>query len=123
VNPIVQTDVTRFASQLGVAALDEAWPDILLFVNQFDLSTVDTDQDIRMARIFLAAHIAEVLLLARKSGGAAGPVTGESAGGIRRSYGLISSATSSAALQSTRYGQWFGQLLSMSQGIAGPFVI
>jgi hypothetical protein len=117
--PIIQGDVTAFAGQL--ASLDPvAWTDILAEANQFQLSTCDTDQDRRMARILLAAHIGQMIKDAKT--GAAGPVTSSAVGDIRRSYGLIAMSMSSAGLQMTRYGQLFSLTLQTSN-VAGPEVI
>jgi hypothetical protein len=116
--PIFKADVTAFAAELSVVT-DPMWVDILNFVNQFDLTACDSDYDRRLARIFLAAHIASNDLKARS--GAAGPVTSESAGGVRRSYGFVA-YTQGSNLNSTRYGQAFSDILDMT-GAAGPFLV
>ncbi len=56
---------------------------------------------------FLAAHIA-VMLSAPDS--PAGPVTGEAAGGLSRSYGAVSGALSESALASTSFGLMYLEL-------------
>lgn len=116
---IVKADVFSFAAELNNKFDDQFWADVLAYVNQYDLTSTDTDEDRRLARIFLAAHIGANELRAKS--GAAGPLTSESAGGVRRSYGLVASSTS-ASLNSTRYGTMFLFILE-SSGCAGPFVI
>lgn len=118
---IEKEDVTDFASELASSTVvsDNAWEKILAFVNQVSLTTLDTDADRVLARIYLAAHIGKTT--AAGSSAAAGPVTSESVGGIRRSYGLVASTTSSA-LSTTRYGQLYLELLAMCL-TNGPIVI
>lgn len=119
IEPLTKDDVTAFAPKLADVS-SEAWLDILAYVNELDLSFLgETDEVTRMARIFLAAHIGQVTRDAsRGSGGStAGPLTSESAGGVRRSYGML--ATGSGSLGSTRYGQMYMDILGMSQA-AGP---
>lgn len=120
---ITKSDVLSFASILGtgnLATTDQAWVDILNFVNQVNLTACDSDFDRRLARIYLAAHVAMTTRLA--SSGAAGPVTSESAGGVRQSYGLIAQATTGTSLGTTRYGQMYMDILGMTLA-GGPMVI
>lgn len=118
---IVKEDVTEVAAELATGVEDPAWDRILAFVNQFDLSEVDSDDDRALARIFLAAHLAKGVKLS--SGGTAsstiGPVTSESVGGIRRSYAFIAQTASDSALNTTRYGQTFLEIIRMT-GCVGP---
>ena len=116
--PIFPADVRAFDAEFS-AVSDAMWVDILNFVNQFDLTVCDSDYDRRLARIYLAAHIALNTLKAK--GGAAGPVTSESAGGIRRSYAFVQYMQGSN-LNSTRFGQWYSDLLIMT-GCTGPFLV
>jgi hypothetical protein len=116
--PITKTDVTNFATQLANIA-PGGWEDILAFVNQFNLTTMDSDDDRKQARIYLAAHIVQSLKEAKT--GAAGPVTSSAAGDVRRSYGLIASMASAGALGTTKYGQLFQMVLGFS-ACAGPLV-
>ncbi len=118
-NPIVPQDVVNFASELS-SVTDAVWFDILNYVNQVNLTSCDSDYDRRLARINLAAHIASYNK--RAASGAAGPVTSESAGQVRRSYGLIATSTSSGAIGSTRYGQQYLDILSASLASL-PFVV
>jgi len=127
---ITQSDVQAFAPELSVLSAG-AWTDILAYVNELDLTVSiypemacpsvpgESAQVDRIAKIYLAAHIGTLTRLA--GGGTAGPVTSSSAGGLRRSFGLISMATGSA-LGSTRYGQMYLDILSMTQA-HGPLVI
>lgn len=116
--PITQDDVLEFAPQLA-GLKPTTWSDILATANEFDLASYSTDQDRRMARLFLAAHVGQMLKDART--GAAGPVTSSAVGDIRRSYGLVAMATSTAGLQMTRYGQMFSEMLIFS--VAGPQIL
>lgn len=126
--PIIESDVQAFAPELAVLS-SGAWGDILAYVNQIDMTapvipeatrtsgeSAITD---RIAKIYLAAHMGTMTRLA--GGGSAGPVTSSSAGGLRRSFGMISMLTGTA-LGSTRYGQMYLDLLSMTQ-YHGPLVV
>lgn len=119
IDNIVKTDVLAIAPEFSTLA-DQAWVDILNYVNQINLTACDSDFDRRLARIFLAAHIGAIV----KSGsaGEAGPLTGESAGGVRRSYGLVASATSSGSITTTRYGQKYIEILEGTL-VHGPMVV
>ena len=116
---ITPQDVIDFASELATVG-DAVWYRVLVYVNKYDLGQVADDEDVALARIFLAAHI--VSYNKRAASGAAGPVTAESAGNVRRSYGLIATATSSGAIGSTRYGQQFLDILGRSDA-NGPMVV
>lgn len=117
---INKADVLSIAPELSTLS-DQAWADLLEYVNEFDFTTLDTVQTVRMARIFLAAHWGTGVKRAPK--GAAGPVTGEAAGGVRRTYGLVATAGGGlGALGSTMYGQTLLSILSMS-GAHGPFLV
>lgn len=119
VTPITKTDVINVAAELSSIA-DTVWNVWLPWVNEFDLSqTGATDATVTLARIYLAAHI--VTLNKRGSSAAAGPVTGESAGGLRRSYGLVPMA-GTGSYPMTRYGQLYLDLLDQSPA-NGPFLI
>jgi hypothetical protein len=115
---IVPQDVIDFASALS-STPDSVWLRVLAYVNSYDLGQVADEEDVALARIYLAAHM--VAYNKRAATGAAGPVTGESAGNVRRSYGLIAS-TSSTALNSTGYGQAFLDILRRSPA-NGPMVV
>jgi hypothetical protein len=118
--PILQTDVQPFAPALATLAAG-AWTDILAYVNEQDLTYLgETVQVDRMAKIYLAAHIGTLTM--RAGSGAAGPVTSESAGTLRRSYGMYAAWAGSGALGSTQFGQMYLDILSMSQA-AGPMVL
>lgn len=127
---IIQSDVTNFAPELSSVSA-AAWADILAYVNEFDLTqtpnlgfylasnTGASDQTDRMAKIFLAAHIGKMDLLARSN--AAGPVTGESVGGIRRSYGMYPILTSAGSLGLTIYGRMYLDIINAECG--GPMLV
>lgn len=117
---IEKEDVTDFAADLGNVT-DNAWERILAFVNQVNLTAVDSDEDRAMARIYLAAHLAKMSSATGAAASAAGPVTSESAGGIRRSYGFVAQ-TSSSSLDLTRYGKQYLEILNHTMA-HGPMVI
>lgn len=113
--PIIQTDVTGFAT--GLAAVSAgAWTDILAYVNQYNLTTCDTDIDRRLARIYLAAHLATMGLSANAAGvtGASGPLISEAAGDVRNAYGFVSMSSGVGALSLTRWGLMFLEIIEES---------
>ena len=81
-------------------------PLIGAYVNDLTDATIGGGLDgstLRLARLFLAAHLAQIALNAR--GGTAGPVTAESAGALRRSYGFLNTSATRQALAATQWGQ------------------
>lgn len=117
---IIKSDVLAVAPKLSVLA-DQFWVDLLVYANGFDFTSLDTEQTVRMARIFLCAHLGE---RARRSGtGIIGPVTSEAAGGVRRSYGLVTSVGGALyELASTPYGLTL-EFILMASGTHGPFLV
>ncbi len=111
---ILESDVLSYAPEL--APLDAgAWTSILAFVNELQYTAVTPAGEgplLKLARILLAAHYGTISR--RGPSGAAGPVTSEAAGAVRRSYGLVALASSDASLGATGYGQQFLGILSMS---------
>ncbi len=119
---IIKQDVLEFAPELS-SIKDPAWAVILAFVNTLDSSGIgggDEGPTLRLARIFLAAHYGTISK--RSKSGAAGPVTSEAAGAVRRSYGLVALASRDAALGSTTWGQQYQGLLAMTDA-HGPVLI
>lgn len=111
---ITRANVLAFAPELAdVSTL--AFDDILAHVNELDLTHADigeSEETNKLARIYLAAHFA---LLTRNAGsGAAGPVTAETVGQVRRSFGLLATAAGTNALNGTQYGQAYLALLMQS---------
>lgn len=115
---ILKADVLAIASELSTLT-DQAWVDILAYANEFDFTSLDTVQTVRMARILLAAHFG--YRIKKAATGTTGPVISEAAGGVRRSYGFNPSTFDSASLSTTPYGMTLNVILSMS-GAHGPFV-
>ena len=74
----------------------------------------------KLLRIYIAAHFA--LLDVRAQTGAAGPVTAESAGQIRRSYGLLAQAAGANDLAGTLYGN-MALALMRSSAAHGPVLV
>lgn len=111
---IIKPDVLAIAPELSTLS-DAAWVDLLEYVNEFDMTCFDTEQVVRMARIFLCAHMGT--LTKRANGGAAGPLVDEQAGGVRRSYGTVQLNEFSG----TSYGLTLWTILNAS-GAHGPFL-
>lgn len=128
-SPITQDDVLGVAPELATgsrALSDVAWQLVLDYVNTFDLTRPLDDLDSaesantdRTARIYLAAHMGKMTQMGQ--GAAAGPVTGETVGGVRRSYGLLP-MLGYGALMRTGYGQTYLEIVGMSL-IHGPVVL
>ncbi len=117
---IVWDDVLAMAPQLSTTTAG-AQTDILDYVNELDMSGLgETDQTTRMARILLAAHWGTIIL--RAPGGMAGPVTSESAGALRRSYGLSATPSGEEGFGTTMYGMQYVNLLRMSLA-HGPMLL
>lgn len=118
-NPIVKADVTAFAPELDLVAA-AVWTDVLAYTNLMALTSDDDAVTIRMARIFFAAHM--VTMQDRAANGSAGPVTAESSGGVRRSYGLVAQSGDPGSYTQTRYGLLYLDVLKRSL-CTGPTVI
>ena len=102
---IIWADVTALAPEL-TAPSEAARVYLLAHVNaELDPAMFDGEDGptLRLARIWLAAHLATVGALS--TGGAAGPVMSESVGGMSISYGASSSTD--AALGTTAYGRLY----------------
>lgn len=117
---IIRADVLAIAPELSVLT-DQAWVDLLDYANEFDFTELDTEQTVRMARIFLCAHFGSRAV--RSGTGVAGPVISEAAGGVRRAYGFVKSAGGAQGeFGSTMYGTTLLSILTMS-GAHGPFLV
>lgn len=111
---IAWSDVTAFASTLSTVSAT-AQTKILAYVNErFDVSELggEDSPDLYLARVFLAAHLASATTV---NGDVAGPVTAEAAGGLSRSYAVLSSV---GGLGTTGYGTQLKELLRTCCG--GP---
>jgi len=111
---IIKQDVLEFAPELAKIR-DPAWAIILVYANSWTADGVGGGEDgplIRMLRILLAAHYA--VISRRGLSGAAGPVTSEAAGAVRRSYGLVALASGDASFGATAYGQQFLGIVQVS---------
>ena len=116
---IYKDDVLAMAPEL-VDLSTFAWEDVLAYCNEIDLGRMgETASTTRLLRIFLTAHMGSLAL--RAISGAAGPTTGESAGSLRRSYGIVS-LSAADWLGSTMYGQQYMTILRMSVA-HGPRVV
>lgn len=121
---VVWDDVLGVAPELTATAASGR-VDILAYVNNIGSGTLptatsgcgviggggngigggDNGIQLRLARMYLAAHIATISI--RAASGAAGPVTSEAAGGLRISYGLTSVLSGDPGLSTTLYGQFY----------------
>lgn len=116
-SPITWADVTgMFAADAALAALPvAAQDDILAWVNEQLNVTLFGGEDApktKLARIHLAAHMATM----GRRGGAAGPVTSSSAGGLSRSFSTPPTGTD---YDSTSYGSIYKMLLGTTTARAG----
>ena len=100
----------------GLSKLDASTLlDVLAYVNELTDAGIGGGLDgptLRLARLNLAAHLGTASLLAK--GGIAGPVTSESAGGLRRSYGFLNTAATRQALAGTIFGQQYLGIIEQS---------
>lgn len=119
---ILRADVLGIAPELSTLP-DIMWVVVLGVANEVKASALGTDADsptLRLARILLAAHFGVISRRART--GAAGPVTSETAGALRRSYGLVALSGAESGLATTMYGQQYMTILRMTTA-HGPRVI
>ena len=116
---ILKTDILAIAPQLSTLP-DSAWFTILAFINTFKGFKCDPALK-RMALIFLAAHLGS-MASSTGSSGATGPVVSESAGGLKRTYGVSSSSTTSD-LGQTPYGIQYLAIIGMSPELALPVLL
>lgn len=113
-------DVTAFASEANNVA-DEAANAILDHVNDhFEPSNFggEGSPKLRMARIYLAAHIGSLI---GRGGGAVGPVVSSSAGRLSRTYAVIQSANA-GSYDSTSYGSLLKALIATTPARLGTAV-
>lgn len=127
---IVKADVLAIAPELALS--DQAWVDVLAYVNELDLSALgETVQVTRMARIYLAAHFASMSKQASNQTvtGAAGPVVAETVGNVMRRYASSGGSSGSSGgssprgsgLESTFFGQMYLRIIGMTAA-RGPLV-
>ena len=103
------------AAQTAILAHVNTTLDVTLFADG------ESDPQLTLTRIYLAAHFAAGAVPGTGSGGPAGTVTSESAGGLSRSYGSAgagSSVLSSSLWGSTEYGRKAAALIRLVAG--GP---
>jgi hypothetical protein len=121
---IVWADVITIATELSTVD-GAARVFILTYVNgpAMDPACFDGEDGYttRMARIYLAAHMGSSIGKGA-AGAAGGPVSSESMGGLSRSYGSASVASSVDSTGSTDYGRRYEALVKNSLARL-PFVI
>jgi hypothetical protein len=101
--PITWDDVIAIASELSTVA-EDTQDAILAYANDALVESMFKPSALKMARVYLAAHMATVN--PAFGGSAIGPIVSESEGGISRSYAFV--AGSSSFVGSTYGGmlQW-----------------
>lgn len=114
---IAWSDVVAFAAKLSTTP-EQQQIDILEFVNGSIVPASfggENSHTLRMARIYLASHLATST---NGNSGVTGPVTSESIEGMSRSYAVLSS---DSELGKTSYGGMYKSLLRNGPGRL-PFV-
>lgn len=112
--PIIWTDVTDWDPSLTTSLITTNARTLILSVVN-DMLNVnefggESDDRLKMARILLAAHFGE--LNRRRSNGASGAISSQSAGGLSRSY--MTSGLATREFGTTNPGQLFLAMLRAS---------
>lgn len=119
---ITWTNVTDHVATLSTVGA-AAQADILAVVNAtFDTEVFDgeTGPTTKLARIYLAAHMATLETQGGSGGGVVGPVVSESAGRLSRSYSVTAAMNGADGdLELTRYGRLLRQLIRATPARAG----
>lgn len=114
---ITWDNVLDYAAELSTVDADQQ-TDILAYVNDEaldpDMFGDEEGYTFKMVRIFLAAHMATVLKNGTAGSGAAGPVIGESAGGLSRQYANLATLGADALLDTTTYGREYRRMVRRS---------
>lgn len=114
---IAWSDVVAFAASLSSTPASQQL-DVLEFVNRWiapESFGGEESHTLRMARIYLAAHLATATA---GNSGVTGAVTSESIGGMSRSYAVLAA---DSGLDKTSYGGVYKNLIKNSVGRL-PFV-
>lgn len=110
-NPITWNDVTALAAEL-VDVPVTAQTIILAYVNDALNESMFGEHALKLARIYLAAHIGTGSLPG--GGTATGAVVSETVGGISRTYDAITAAADGSGFDATTYGTTFRFLVRTS---------
>ncbi len=113
---ITWDDVVNHASELG-SVDEDAQDDILDYVNRNVATDLFTASQLKLAKIYLAAHLGTVAK--SKGSTSTGAVTSETAGRLTRSYSVVASATSD--LDGSSYGKQYSAMVKRSAARV-PFV-
>lgn len=120
---ILWSDVEAISPALAAPAVGvPAQTLILAFVNEAIDARLfpngESDNRLKLARIYLAAHYAASGIAADASGGAgaAGPVASEAAGSLSVSYASMSSSWSDPGLESTSWGRLYRLIMRPMRG-------
>ena len=112
---ITWAQVVAFAAELS--PVDVIAQDLILaFVNTElapDYFGGEESSKLTLARIYYAAHLGTIT---KRGDSAAGPVTGESEGGVSVQYASFSPAGSDPLMGTTSYGKQYMQLVRSSPG-------
>lgn len=109
-NPILWTDVVALAPELSTLSTP-AQTELLGYVNQAFSESMFTFNGLRMARIYLAAHLGT---LTRLQGMAiAGPVIEESDGRLMRKFAVVTNENK--AFTGTSYGDALTLMINTSR--------
>lgn len=120
---ILWSDVTAIAPSLADPAVAIAAQAMLLaFANEaIDVRLFpngESDNRLKLARIYLVAHYASSGILGDASGGAgaAGPVASEAAGSLSVSYASMTSSWTDPGLESTSWGRMYRLIMRPMRG-------
>ena len=120
---VIKADILALpglSDKLGEVS-DLAWVATLAYVNEYDMSSIgEIEVTIKYYRTLLAAHL--MLTTRQAFTGAAGPMTSQSAGQVRRSFGLLAQAAGTNSWAGTQYGQLLLAVLGSSSA-HGPILI
>jgi len=111
-NPVDWTNVTAIAAELVDVPI-AAQTIVLDYVNEALNESMFSTAALKLARIYLAAHIGTSSLPG--GGTATGAVVSESVGGISRTYDAITAAADGSGFDATTYGTTFRFLIRTSK--------
>ncbi len=110
-DPIVWADVLAHAPELS-SATSGLQADVLEYVNDaLTKKQWGSEERLRLARIYYAAHLASLAGGGGSGSGERGPITSESEGGVAVSYAnTVSVFAAHSGLSGTKYGRLYLEL-------------